>query len=63
MNNNTLTNLENIHEISWVKDSCVTDNIDEASIIITDTPCKYILSEDVKVIKPWDVELLGLFKK
>lgn len=63
MNNNTLTNLENIHEISWVKDSCVTDNIDEASIIITDTPGKYILSEDVKVIKPWDVELLGLFKE
>jgi hypothetical protein len=63
MNNNTLTNLENIHEISWVKNSCITDNIDEASIVITDTPGKYILSEDVKVIKPWDVELLGLFKK
>lgn len=63
MNNNTITNLENIHAISLVNDSCITNNIDDASILITDRPDKYMLREGVKIIKPWDIELLGLFKK
>lgn len=63
MNNNTITNLENIHAISLVNDSCVTDNIDDASIVITDRPDKYMLREGVKIIKPWDIELVALFKE
>lgn len=63
MNNNTITSLENIHEISWVKDSSVTDSISDANIVITDNPIKYNLTEDVKVIKPWDIELVALFKE